>query len=122
MDAFVPEDEGRESGRRSRVVLMPRRWHQLAMMLRITLGWWQESPITRESMKKAVKTIVQGMPECSANLWWLTRVLFFAREAAGEPDHPAFPAPSIWVAETLEQLGRVVSRDGVVMPFNWARR
>ena len=30
MDVFVPDDERRESRRRSRVVLMPRRWRQVA--------------------------------------------------------------------------------------------
>jgi hypothetical protein len=30
MDVFVPDDERRESRRRSRVVLMPQRWRQVA--------------------------------------------------------------------------------------------
>ena len=36
-----------------------------------------------ESTKELVKTIVQGMPDRSAYLWFLTRVLFSAHEAAG---------------------------------------
>src|SRR3984957_13345403 len=52
------------SGRRSRVVLMPRRWHQPADDADASRrGWWQESPITRESTKEAVKTIAQGRPD-----------------------------------------------------------
>jgi hypothetical protein len=31
-------------------------------MLRIARGWWQESPITRETTKETVKTIARGMP------------------------------------------------------------
>ncbi|MDE1936793.1 hypothetical protein, partial [Bradyrhizobium sp.] len=26
-------------------------------------GWWQESPITRETTKETVKTIARGMPD-----------------------------------------------------------
>jgi hypothetical protein len=61
------QTSGAECGRRSRVVLMPRRWRQVggddlpAMVAR--------KPITRESTKQAVKTIAQGMPGVTANLW-----------------------------------------------------
>jgi hypothetical protein len=47
------------------VVLTPRRWRQLgddASALR--WGWWQESPVTKESAKETVKTIAQGRPDC----------------------------------------------------------
>jgi len=38
------------SGRRSRVVLTSRRWRQLGDEVRaLRRGWWQQSPITRES-------------------------------------------------------------------------
>jgi hypothetical protein len=52
------------------VVLTPRRWRQLgdnASALR--WGWWQESPVTKESSKETVKTIARGMPDVSAYLW-----------------------------------------------------
>jgi hypothetical protein len=70
MDAIMPQDEWHGGGRRSRVVLISRRGGQVdddacASHRR----WWQESPITREITKETVKTIAQGMPECSANLW-----------------------------------------------------
>jgi len=42
-------DDALNLGRRSRVVLMPRRWHQLATMLCIAPGRWQTSPVTGES-------------------------------------------------------------------------
>jgi hypothetical protein len=51
VDAFGAQDECANSGRRSRGVLISRRWYQLATMLRIARGWWQESPITRETTK-----------------------------------------------------------------------
>src|SRR6202012_538206 len=54
-------DAGR--GRRSRVVLTPRRWRQLGDdAFASHRGWWQESPVTRESAKETVKTI--GEREC----------------------------------------------------------
>jgi hypothetical protein len=53
MDAWMGEDDAHRCGRRSRVVLMPRRWHQVGGIIR--WRWWQENPITRESAKKAVK-------------------------------------------------------------------
>jgi hypothetical protein len=31
--------------------------------------WWQESPVTKESAEETVKTIAQGVPDCSVNLW-----------------------------------------------------
>ena len=95
MDAGASPDERRQRGRRSRVVLMPRRWHQVGGAIR--QRWWQESPITRESAKEAVKTNRAG----KAGLFRRTcgdyaRVLYsFGREAAGAHKHPAFPAPSI---------------------------
>jgi hypothetical protein len=68
MDAVVPPDERRQRGRRSRVVLMPRRWHQVGGMIR--RRWWQESPITRESTKETVKTNRAGKAGLYlANLW-----------------------------------------------------
>ena len=95
MDAGASPDVRRQRGRRSRVVLMPRRWHQVGGAIR--QRWWQESPITRESAKEAVKTNRAG----KAGLFRRTcgdyaRVLYsFGREAAGAHKHPAFPAPSI---------------------------
>jgi hypothetical protein len=54
------------------------------MMLRITPGWWQESPITRESTKQAVKTVAQGRPDRSGvPVVTNSCPTFFGREAAG---------------------------------------
>jgi hypothetical protein len=53
-------DEQCGSGRRSRVVLTPRRWRQVGGA--IHRRWWQQSPVTKESAKETVKTIARGMP------------------------------------------------------------
>ena len=44
---------------------------------------WQKSPVTGESTKDTVKTIVQGMPADAVCPWLLTRVLFYAHAASG---------------------------------------
>jgi hypothetical protein len=49
-----------DRGRRSRVVLTPRRWRHACESVRKSR--WQQSPVTGESTKETVKTIVQGMP------------------------------------------------------------
>jgi hypothetical protein len=47
-------------GRRSRVVLTPRRWRQARQA--IDERRWQQSPVTGESTKEAVKTIARETP------------------------------------------------------------
>jgi hypothetical protein len=51
-------DEQRMRGRRSRVVLTPRRWRQAGGVIRRRR--WQTSPVTEESTKETVKTIACG--------------------------------------------------------------
>jgi len=60
-------DERRARGRRSRVVLTPRRWRQVCENKRRRR--WQKSPVTGESTKQAVKTIARGKPVEPVNLW-----------------------------------------------------
>jgi hypothetical protein len=61
VDADGASDECAGRGRRSRGVLISRRWYQVgkdelpAMVAR--------KPITRETTKETVKTIAQGMPD-----------------------------------------------------------
>jgi len=50
--------------------------------------------VTEESAKKAVKTIVQGMPVDAVYPRLLTLVLSFRTGGLGCNAHPAFPAPS----------------------------
>jgi len=83
-------------GRRSRVVLTPRRWRQPAMMLRITLGWWQESPVHQGEREASRKPFACG--NAGLNRWTrgdYARVLcFFRTRGCGCIEHPAFPTPS----------------------------
>ena len=60
VDVYLRKTSAVLSGRRSRGVLISRRWYQVSG--RIRWRWWQESPITRETTKEAVKTIARGMP------------------------------------------------------------
>ncbi len=55
-------DESAGCGRRSRVVLTPRRWRQVGGGNFASDG--VNKPITGESAKETVKTIAQGMPDC----------------------------------------------------------
>ena len=93
------------SGRRSRVVLTPRRRRQVCGRQVGPTGCGQASypqmtvtrkPITGESTKQAVKTIACGNAGCSGGPVVTTRVLStFAHEAAGAAGTPAFPTPSL---------------------------
>src|SRR5437879_4991989 len=58
------------------------------------------------------RTIAQGRPECSANLWRLRSCAFlFACEAAGAASTRAFPAPSIFRGtKAFARLGRTAPR------------
>jgi hypothetical protein len=64
VDASGARDECTECGRRSRVVLIPRRWDQVGGR-KFRRRRWQESPVTGEITKETVKTIARGMPGVS---------------------------------------------------------
>ena len=51
-------------GRRSRVVLTPRRWRQVLEKYASWERWWQESPVTKESAKETVNTVACGNAGC----------------------------------------------------------
>ena len=106
------------SGRRSRVVLMPRRWHQPAADADASRrGWWQESPITRESAKEAVKTIAQGRPGTSGKpVVTNLRVFYFYTQGCGCVARPAFPAPSALRGTIPAQLGHDLPREYASVP------
>jgi hypothetical protein len=79
MDAAMSNDERHCGGRRSRVVLMPRRWHQVGG--ESCKRRWQESPVTGEITKETVKTIARGVPECFGVPVVTTLVRFFTLRA-----------------------------------------
>ena len=74
----------RSCGRRSRVVLTPRRWRQVSRS-NSARRRWQKSPVTGESAKETVKTIAQGRPGRSGEpvVTTLVYFVFIVREAAG---------------------------------------
>jgi hypothetical protein len=93
-------------GRRSRVVLTPRRWRQVGGAIRRRR--WQTSPVTGESPKETVNTIAQGNAGC---IRWTcgdyARVLPTLRtRGCGCSGHPAFPAPSFSRRRILARPGR----------------
>src|ERR1700722_15145397 len=63
VDASGAQDERARGGRRSRVVLTPRRWRQALKKLRFSGAMVATSRLTRESTKETVKTIAQGRPD-----------------------------------------------------------
>jgi len=62
MDALAVRDERGRCGRRSRVVLSPRRWGQALRDDDSRRRWWLKSPAHQGEHEAAVKTIAQGMP------------------------------------------------------------
>ncbi len=101
VDALARQDERRQGGRRSRVVLTPRRWRQVLRDAIPARRRWQESPVTEESAKETVKTIARGMPGVSGvTVVTCLRAFQFCTQGCGRIGRPAFPAPSILGGET----------------------
>ena len=95
VDAWVSRGERRKCVRRSRVVLIPRRWDQVGGSIRQRR--WLTSPDTGESTIISRRPIVQGMPDCLGEPVVTTLVWFFHFHARlrVRTAHPAFPAPSV---------------------------
>jgi hypothetical protein len=114
VDAGSAFDEGVTSGRRSRVVLTPRRWRQV---LRITLrGDGGKKADLRGERGISRKPLRAGMPGDSGATAVNTRVHFphlCAHEAVGALGIRHSPRP--FGAEVLQQLGRIARRDGEAM-------
>src|ERR1700761_1864420 len=111
-------DEGRGRGRRSRVVLAPRRWRQVDGAIR--QRWWQTSPVTRKNTKETVAPSRAGMPgDSGATVVTNARATTLTTRGCGCIGHPAFPTPSLEGRATpsiggrneLAKLGRIVSRE-----------
>ena len=95
-------------GRRSRVVLTPRRWRQVLEKQTSQGRRWQESPVTEEITKETVKTIAQGRPDCSGEPVVTMLVWFpsFPREAAGATGTRLSLRPRFRGERTDARLGR----------------
>jgi hypothetical protein len=83
------------SGRRSRVVLAPRRWRQVRGRFLRTTGARKPGP--REEHEGSRKTIAQGMPEMFGEPVVTILVCFHLSHTRPwvRLIHPAFPAPSV---------------------------
>jgi hypothetical protein len=112
MDAAAARDERRRRGRRSRVVLTPRRWRQV-FANQFARRRWQQSPVTEESSKETVKTIAQGRPGVSGEPVVTTLVCFIISHARlWVRRAPGFPCALCFSrAEIAAQLGRVAPRE-----------
>ena len=99
MDAVGATDERAICGRRSRVVLTPRRWRQVRRK-RFRRRGWQESPVTRESAEEAVNTIACGNAGCpGATVVTNARAYYSTRAAAGATGTRHSPLP-FWGSAT----------------------
>ncbi len=74
---------------------------------------WQNSMVTEESTKEAVKTIARGMPGDSGVtvVTMLVCFFYFAREAAGASSARHSLRPLNWGQRIHAQLGRIAPRD-----------
>ena len=91
MDADGADNERRRGGRRSRVVLTPRRWRQVLEKQASWGRWWQQSPVTKESAEEPVKTIAQGNAGCPGEPVVTTRVLSTFAHGLRVQRAPGFP-------------------------------
>ena len=75
-------------------------------------------PGTPRRARHKPKTIAQGMPECSAYLWFLTRVLStLAHEAAGATSARHSLRPLSFEGARIQQnSGAIVPREGFAAP------
>jgi hypothetical protein len=91
MDAGCASDEGASRGRRSRGVLIPRRWYQVCGEFRRRRR--QQARLSGETTKETVKTIRAGSAgSFRRTCGVLTRVVFLPpREAAGVHVAPGIP-------------------------------
>jgi hypothetical protein len=84
VDASSAFDERHQSGRQRRVVLMPRRWHQVREIIsRMTVA---NKPGHRGERAISRNTIVRGMPDVSGvTVVTNARVYYTTRAAADAP-------------------------------------
>jgi hypothetical protein len=113
LSAIRCADEQCFCGRRSRVVLTPRRWRQVGDDARASRRrWWQQSPVTKESAEETVKTIAQEMPGVSGGpVATNSCAYYFAHGAAGASRARHFPRPLNLRGQRLSQLGRIAPRE-----------
>ena len=112
MDASRAADERVACGRRSRVVLTPRRWRQVGGAIRRRR--WQTSPVTGESAKETVNTIAQGNAGLPGGPVVTTLVCYLhtAHEAAGAAGTRHSLHPLMFGGQDVKaKLARIARRD-----------
>jgi len=114
MDEGGARDECAARGRRNRVVLMPRRWHQV--LKKLTLLRDDGDKKARSPGRARNKPLKPLRRECRVNpvnRWLLARMLFtFAYEAAGASGARLSLRPLLLGRMVTAQLGRFASREG----------
>jgi hypothetical protein len=102
VDAAGARDEGACRGRRSRGVLIPRRWYQALKKLTLLRGdGGNKARLSGETTKETVKTIARGMPDVSGvTVVTCLRAFYFCTQGCGRSGRPAFPAPSDFGAKS----------------------
>jgi len=112
---FGAVDERADLGRRSRVVLMPRRWHQVGNDCFCNRAGDGDNKARSpgRARRKPLKPIVRGMPDrfrpaCGD----YARMLFsFAYEAVGAADAPGIPCALCFEGREFISLGRLSRRE-----------
>jgi hypothetical protein len=102
---IVPLTNGARGGRRSRVVLTPRRWRQVGGGNFADDGG-KKARSPGRARRKPLKPLRAGMPGCSGGLVVTTRVLStFAHEAAGA-SAPGIPHALYWAKDLCTTRAR----------------
>jgi hypothetical protein len=105
---MAPKTIGAGGGRRSRVVLTPRRWRQVQRSYPLDDGGKRARSPGR-ARRKPLKPLRAGMPgDLGATCGDYTRVLSFCTRGCGCIERPAFPTPSVFLGRiVLAHLGRI---------------
>src|SRR4030081_3522930 len=110
MDAECAADDRRICGRRSRVVLAPRRWRQVGGVISAGDGGKQARSPGR-ARRKPLKPLRAGMPGVSgATVVTNARAFYTTRAAAGALGARHSPRP-LFGRKLLSKLGRIAPRD-----------
>jgi hypothetical protein len=125
MDANGAIDVRALSVRRSRVVLTPRCWREVAQIYFLRSDGGKKA-VHRGELAISRKAIAQGRPECFRRTCMLV-CAFSVRNCTrdrGCSKHPVFPAPSeFWRVRSRATLGRSASRDRECMSLvGWVER
>ena len=103
VDAAATQDERRFCGRRSRVVLTPRRWCQVCER-QLSQATVARKPGRRGEREISRKTIARGMPgvfRCDRCEYSCASITTMRTRGCGRIGRPAFPAPSVFWAHDL---------------------